>query len=74
MYTNLFYIAFELGGIYLTFLQSRDTVASMEYNNLDAMFVFTVTMGLVSFLMAWIILTVAVKGWALQRERRHNRV
>ena len=46
----------------------------MEYNNLDAMFVFTVTMGLVSFLMAWIILTVAVKGWALQRERRHNRV
>ncbi|KFZ02629.1 hypothetical protein V500_00060 [Pseudogymnoascus sp. VKM F-4518 (FW-2643)] len=53
---------------------SRDTVVSMEYNNLDAMFVFTVTMGLVSFLMAWIILIVALKGWALQKERRHNRV
>ncbi|KFY24662.1 hypothetical protein V493_05109 [Pseudogymnoascus sp. VKM F-4281 (FW-2241)] len=53
---------------------SRDTVVAMEYNNLDAMFVFTVTMGLVSFLMAWIILNVAVKGWALQREKRHNRL
>ncbi|OBT94718.1 hypothetical protein VE01_06147 [Pseudogymnoascus verrucosus] len=53
---------------------SRDTVVSMEYNNLDAMFVFTVTMGLVSFLMAWIILNVAVKGWALQKERRRNRL
>ncbi|KFY33436.1 hypothetical protein V494_07650 [Pseudogymnoascus sp. VKM F-4513 (FW-928)] len=53
---------------------SRDTVVSMEYNNLDAMFVFTVTMGLVSFLMAWIVLNVAVKGWALRRERRHNRL
>lgn len=56
------------------FLQSRDTVVSMEYNNLDAMFVFTVTMGLVSFLMAWIILNVAVKGWAVQKERRRNRL
>ncbi|KFY33191.1 hypothetical protein V495_08345 [Pseudogymnoascus sp. VKM F-4514 (FW-929)] len=27
---------------------SRDTVVSMEYNNLDAMFVFTVTMGLIN--------------------------
>lgn len=44
----------------------------MEYNNLDAMFVFTVTMGLVSFLMAWVILMVAVKGWALQKEKRRN--
>ncbi|OBT68945.1 hypothetical protein VE03_01240 [Pseudogymnoascus sp. 23342-1-I1] len=53
---------------------SRDTVVSMEYNNLDAMFVFTVTMGLVSFLMAWIILVVAVKGWVLQKEKRRNRL
>lgn len=46
----------------------------MEYNNLDAMFVFTVTMGLVSFLMAWVILMIAVKGWALQQEKRRNRL
>ena len=46
----------------------------MEYNNLDAMFVFTVTMGLVSFLMAWVILNVALKGWAARREGRHNRL
>lgn len=49
---------------------SRDTVKSMEYNDLDAMFVFTITMGLVSFLMAWIILTIAVKGWALRKQMR----
>lgn len=66
-----FHIGRHLSNI---FLQSRDTVVSMEYNNLDAMFVFTVTMGLVSFLMAWIILNVAVKGWALQKERRRNRL
>jgi hypothetical protein len=46
----------------------------MEYNDLDAMFIFTITMGFVSFLMAWIILTVAVKGWALRKERKKNRL
>ncbi|ELR08363.1 hypothetical protein VC83_04626 [Pseudogymnoascus destructans] len=67
--------AFCLMACGLVFMaSSRDTVVSMEYNNLDAMFVFTVTMGLVSFLMAWIILNVAVKGWAVQKERRCSRL
>jgi hypothetical protein len=44
----------------------------MENYNLDAMFVFTVSMGLVTFLMAWIILTIAIKGLAVRKERRTN--
>ena len=39
----------------------------MEKYDLDAMFVFTVTMGFTAFLMAWAILVVAIKGWALRR-------
>jgi hypothetical protein len=44
----------------------------MEMNGLDAMFVFTVSMGLVTFLMAWIILVIAIKGWAVRRENRRS--
>jgi hypothetical protein len=44
----------------------------MEVNELDAMFVFTVSMGLVTFLMAWIILVIAIKGWAVRKENRHS--
>ena len=44
----------------------------MEMNELDAMFVFTVSMGLVTFLMAWIILVIAIKGWAVRRENRRS--
>ncbi len=42
----------------------------MEANNLDAMFIFTVSMGMITFLMAWVILVIAVKGWAVRRELR----
>ncbi len=42
----------------------------MEMTDLDAMFVFAVSMGLVTFLMAWIILVIATKGWAIRREIR----
>lgn len=42
----------------------------MEYNDLNVMFAFTVTMGFVSFLMAWIIFTIAVKGWASRKQGR----
>lgn len=43
---------------------------AMESHGLDAMFVFTVSMGLITFLMAWIILVIAMKGWAVRRENR----
>jgi hypothetical protein len=44
----------------------------MELYDLDAMFVFTVSMGLVTFLMAWTILVIAIKGMALKRENRQG--
>lgn len=55
------------GGI--TFMVSnKDTIAALESYNLDAMFTFTVTMGLVALLMAWTVVVVALKGWATRRE------
>ena len=54
----------------LIFMASnKDTVAAMEYYDLNAMFVFTVTMGFTAFLMAWTILVLAVKGWATRRRQ-----
>lgn len=47
---------------------ARDCVMAMEAYHLDAMFVFTVTMGLITFLMAWVILAIAIKGWAVRKE------
>lgn len=53
-------------GIGLTKMQAHDTVASLEAYELDAMFVFTVSMGVITLLMAWIILVIAIKGWTLR--------
>ncbi|KAK2628863.1 hypothetical protein QTJ16_001966 [Diplocarpon rosae] len=47
---------------------ARDTVLALENNNLDAMFIFTVSVGVITFLMAWIILVIAMKGWAARKE------
>lgn len=55
------------GGI--TFIVSnKDTVAALESYGLDAMFTFTVTMGLTALLLAWTTVVLAVKGWALRVE------
>ncbi|TVY94001.1 putative membrane protein [Lachnellula willkommii] len=55
----------------LIFMSSaRDLVMTMELHDLDAMFVFTVSMGFITFLIAWIIIVVAVKGWAVRMENR----
>ena len=52
----------------LIFMASnKDTIAAMERHDLHAMFPFTVTMGLTSLLMAWAILVLAVKGWAVRK-------
>lgn len=56
------------GSIFMA--SAGDTVASMELYDLDAMFVFTIAMGLITFLMGWIILVVAIKGWAVRKENR----
>ena len=55
------------GGL-LFMLSNRDTVAALEYNHLDAMFVFNVVMGLTAFILAWAATCMAVKGWAQRRE------
>lgn len=52
----------------LTLAQASDTVEGMIHYGLDAMFMYTVTMGLVGVLMAWEILVLAIKGWAVRRE------
>ena len=49
------------GGI-VFMASNKDTIAAMEKYGLDAMFIFTVTMGFTAFLMAWTMLVFAVKG------------
>ena len=51
-------------------VSAKDTVASMERYDVDAMFVFTVAIGLITFLMAWIIVVIAMKGWAVRKENK----
>ncbi|KAL2264006.1 hypothetical protein VTK26DRAFT_3561 [Humicola hyalothermophila] len=57
------------GGI-IFMASASDTVNGMIHYQLDAMFMYTVTMGLVGLLMAWVILLIALKGWAARREAR----
>ncbi|KAF2760871.1 hypothetical protein EJ05DRAFT_244565 [Pseudovirgaria hyperparasitica] len=55
------------GGI--TFiLSNKDTVACMEQYGLDAMFTFTVTVGLTCLVLSWATVLCAIKGWATRRE------
>ncbi|OAA73758.1 putative domain YCR061W, C-terminal [Cordyceps fumosorosea ARSEF 2679] len=55
------------GGI-LFLASSADTVNGMIHYDLDAMFLYTVTMGMVGMLMAWEVAVLAIKGWAVRRE------
>lgn len=55
------------GGI-IFMASSGDTIAGMIHYELDAMFIYTVTMGFVGLLMAWVILLLALKGWAVRKE------
>ncbi|PWY94430.1 integral membrane protein [Aspergillus sclerotioniger CBS 115572] len=51
-------------------LSTRSVIDLLEEYDLDAMFVFTVTMGLTAFIMACEILCIAIKAWAVKRESR----
>ena len=55
------------GGI-IFMASNSDAVETLEYHHLHAMFPFTVTMGFTAFLMAWAIIVLAVKGWAVRRQ------
>ena len=59
------------GGI-VFMASNKDTVSAMEHYDLDAMFIFTVTMGFTAFLMAWTMVVFAVRGFVGQR--RHERL
>ncbi|KAF9870409.1 hypothetical protein CkaCkLH20_12076 [Colletotrichum karsti] len=63
------------GGI-IFMASAGDTVDGMIHYGLDAMFMYTVTMGLVGVLMAWEIIVLAIKGWAVRKEaaRQNNRL
>ena len=50
---------------------NADTVHALEEYDLDAMFVFTVVMGLSSLLLAWTVVVIAIKNWAVRREQRN---
>lgn len=52
---------------------SGDTIDGMIHYDLDAMFFYTVTMGFVGLLMAWVVLVLALKGWAVRKESRRPR-
>ncbi|KAK4156817.1 hypothetical protein C8A00DRAFT_12261 [Chaetomidium leptoderma] len=55
------------GGV-IFMASAGDTISGMIHYQLDAMFMYTVTMGLTGLLMAWVILVIALKGWAMRRE------
>lgn len=50
--------------------KSADTIEGMIHYELDAMFFYSITMGLVSLLMAWEIAVLSIKGWAFRKEQR----
>jgi hypothetical protein len=50
---------------------TRDVIRWMEDHHLMAMFVFTVVMGFTAFTMAWSVLVLSLKGWAIRREVKH---
>lgn len=56
------------GGL-MFMLSAHDMVTTIETNGLDAMTIFTVTMGLSAAILAWEVIVFAVKGWALRTER-----
>ncbi|KAH6614735.1 hypothetical protein B0J18DRAFT_306625 [Chaetomium sp. MPI-SDFR-AT-0129] len=55
------------GGV-IFMASAGDVINGMIHYELDAMFMYTVTMGLVALLMAWVLVMLALKGWAARRE------
>jgi hypothetical protein len=58
----------------LLFMNSaHDSVAAIEGNGLDAMTVFTLTIGLTGILLAWELVCFTIKGWAMSKEQSSAR-
>ena len=61
-------VAFCLISGGLLFMSSNaDMVAALEAHQLNAMFVFTIMMAITSAVMAWTVILLAVKAWAVCR-------
>ncbi|KAK2744044.1 hypothetical protein FQN57_004497 [Myotisia sp. PD_48] len=56
-----------ISGGFIFMLSTKDIVNAMEYYNLNAMFVFTIGMGVTALLMAWEISLISLKAWATKR-------
>ena len=57
----------------LIFMAStNDVVTMLEVLHLDAMFIFTVVMGMTALIMAWATILYCIKGWAMRREARKS--
>jgi hypothetical protein len=64
-------VAFCLISGGLLFMGSAsDIITGMEMYGLHAMILFTIIMGLTSFLMAYEIVVLAIKGWAVSKEQQ----
>ncbi|KAJ5781858.1 uncharacterized protein N7518_010341 [Penicillium psychrosexuale] len=57
------------GGL-IFMMSTRNVIQTMEYYDVDAMFTFTVGLGFSAFVMAYEILTIALKAWAVRRAQR----
>lgn len=61
------------GGI-LFMNSARDVVVTIESNGLDAMTVFTLTIGLTGVILAWELVCYTIKVWADRSEQRRSRI
>ncbi|KAF4556335.1 Hypothetical protein D9617_1g082110 [Elsinoe fawcettii] len=58
----------------LIFMAStRDVVKMLDRNNLHAMFILTVMIGLSCLIMVWTVILYGIRGWAVRREARRAR-
>lgn len=51
-------------------VSARDSVQALESNGLDAMFVLTIVCGCTATLMAWELVVLSIKGWAVRRRMK----
>ena len=46
---------------------NSDTVDALDRKDVDAMFVFNLAVAASSLIMAWVMVVMAIKGWAVHR-------
>lgn len=61
------------GGI-LFMNSAHDSVRAIEENGLDAMTIFTLTIGITGLILAWELACYSIKGWAARKEELRRRL